>query len=110
MIRSRNEDLVRVVVFGLGLLKRIADGAVLERIFKMPKVGFELLEAVQAAGLILQGLFTEALTQDTASGREAGEGADANFGLEMTIVTTARNNEQGYALLKKFGFPFTKLI
>lgn len=37
---------------------------------------------------------------------EAAEGAEANFGLEITIVTTARNDEQGYALLKKFGFPF----
>ncbi len=29
-------------------------------------------------------------------------------GLEVVIVTTARNDEQGYALLKKFGMPFTE--
>ena len=41
---------------------------------------------------------------------EAGEGADANFGLEMTIVTSAKNDAEGYALLKKFGFPFNDKI
>ena len=38
---------------------------------------------------------------------EAGEGADANFGLEITIVTTAKDNESAYKLLKKFNFPFS---
>src|SRR3989338_7195751 len=41
---------------------------------------------------------------------ETGEGADANFGLEMTIVTSAKNDAEGYALLKKFGFPFNDKI
>lgn len=30
--------------------------------------------------------------------------------LEVTIVTTARNNKDGKALLDKFGFPFTKNV
>ena len=38
---------------------------------------------------------------------EAGEGAEGSFGLEVTVVTTAKNNSEGYALLKKFGFPFS---
>jgi len=29
-------------------------------------------------------------------------------GIQITIVTTARNNEQGLALLRKIGFPFKK--
>ena len=29
-------------------------------------------------------------------------------GLEVTVVTTAKNKEEGYALLKEFGFPFKK--
>lgn len=29
-------------------------------------------------------------------------------GLQISIVTTANNNEEGFALLKKFGFPFKK--
>ena len=29
-------------------------------------------------------------------------------GLELTIVTTAKNNEEGYALLKALGMPFRK--
>ena len=38
---------------------------------------------------------------------ETGEGAgETSFGLEVTIVTTAKNNEEGFQLLKKFGFPF----
>lgn len=39
---------------------------------------------------------------------ETGEGQESNFGLEITIVTSAKNNEQGYRLLKKFGFPFNE--
>lgn len=39
---------------------------------------------------------------------EVGEGLEAGFGLEVTIVTSAKNNEEGYALLKKFGFPFSE--
>jgi len=27
-------------------------------------------------------------------------------GLEISIVTSARNDEEGYALLKQFGMPF----
>ena len=33
-------------------------------------------------------------------------GAEGAFGLEITIVTSAKNNEDAYKLLKKFGFPF----
>jgi len=29
-------------------------------------------------------------------------------GLEISIVTTAKNNEQGYELLKALGMPFVK--
>src|SRR3989338_7962749 len=41
---------------------------------------------------------------------EAGETAEASFGLEITIVTTAKSNAQGFALLKKFGFPFNDSV
>lgn len=34
------------------------------------------------------------------------EGVEGSFGMEVTIVTTAQTNEQGYKLLKKFNFPF----
>ncbi len=33
---------------------------------------------------------------------------DAPRGMDITIVTTARNNEEGRALLDAFGFPFRK--
>ena len=31
-----------------------------------------------------------------------------NHGLQITIETTAKNNQEGYALLKELGFPFKK--
>ena len=36
----------------------------------------------------------------------AQEEVGLTFGLEITIVTTAKNNEQAYLLLKKLGMPF----
>ena len=39
---------------------------------------------------------------------EAGEiGAEGTFGLEVTIVTSAKDDASAYLLLKKFGFPFS---
>lgn len=49
-----------------------------------------------SAGLREHIVFPEAAESDV-------EGA---FGLEVSIVTTARDDEAGYRLLKKFGFPF----
>ena len=38
---------------------------------------------------------------------EAGEsGIEGNFGMQVTIVTTANDDTSAYSLLKKFGFPF----
>jgi len=39
---------------------------------------------------------------------ETGETGETSFGMEITIVTTAKNDQEGYALLKKFGFPFAQ--
>lgn len=36
----------------------------------------------------------------------AQEEIDTNFGVQVTIATTAKDDESAYALLKKFGFPF----
>jgi large subunit ribosomal protein L5 len=30
------------------------------------------------------------------------------LGMDITIVTTAKTDEEGFALLKEFGFPFKK--
>lgn len=49
-----------------------------------------------SAGLKEHIVFPEAAESDV-------EGA---FGLEVSIVTTAKTDEAGYKLLKKFGFPF----
>lgn len=37
----------------------------------------------------------------------AQEDLELTFGLQVTIVTTAKNDEQAYQLLKKMGFPFS---
>lgn len=36
----------------------------------------------------------------------AQEDIDTSFGLQVNIITTAKNDNGGYLLLKKFGFPF----
>lgn len=36
------------------------------------------------------------------------ESAESTFGMNITFVTTADNNEEGYALLKHLGMPFRK--
>lgn len=34
------------------------------------------------------------------------EDSGVNLGLQMTIITTAKDDQEAYVLLKKFGFPF----
>lgn len=53
-----------------------------------------------------RGNYSLGLRENIVFPEMAQEEAQNNFGLQITIATTAKTDERGYALLKKFGFPF----
>ena len=52
-----------------------------------------------------QGNYTVAIRESTTFTEINPEDLSKIHGIEVTIVTTAKNNEDGYKLLKKMGFP-----
>jgi large subunit ribosomal protein L5 len=54
------------------------------------------------------GNYSVGIKESTVFPEVNQENLEKIHGLEITIVTTARNNEQGYKLLKALGFPFQK--
>jgi large subunit ribosomal protein L5 len=55
-----------------------------------------------------RGNYTFGLTDQTVFPEIDYDKIDANRGMDITIVTTAKTNEHGKALLDAFGFPFKK--
>lgn len=55
-----------------------------------------------------QGNYAIGLTEQLAFPEISGEAADAIHGLQIIVNTNAKNSQEGYALLKKIGFPFTQ--
>ena len=53
-----------------------------------------------------QGNYTVAIRESTTFTEINPEDLSKIHGIEVTIVTTAKNNEDGHKLLKKMGFPF----
>lgn len=53
-----------------------------------------------------QGNYTVAIKESTVFPEINPEDLSKIHGIEVTIVTSAKNNEDGYKLLKAFGFPF----
>lgn len=53
-----------------------------------------------------RGNYSAGLKEHIVFPEAAESDMEDEFGLEVSIVTTAKNDEQGYKLLKKFGFPF----
>lgn len=52
------------------------------------------------------GNYSVGLKEQTVFPEMVDHDMNQSFGLEVVITTTAENDEQGYLLLKKFGFPF----
>ncbi len=52
------------------------------------------------------GNYTVAIKESTVFPEVNPEDLSKIHGIEVTIVTTAKNNEEGYKLLKAIGFPF----
>jgi large subunit ribosomal protein L5 len=52
------------------------------------------------------GNYTVGLKENTVFPEVNPDTVDKIHGLEVTIVTSAKNDEQGFALLKALGFPF----
>lgn len=61
---------------------------------------------ISRAGFDKHGNYTLGLREHIVFPEMAQEETSTPFGLEVTIVTTARDDEQAYLLLKKMGFPF----
>jgi large subunit ribosomal protein L5 len=52
------------------------------------------------------GNYTVGIKENTVFPEVNPDSIEKIHGLEVTIVTTAKNDEEGYALLKALGFPF----
>jgi large subunit ribosomal protein L5 len=55
-----------------------------------------------------QGNYSLGIKDSGAFPEITGEAADRTHGLEIVVTTTATNQDEGYALLEKLGFPFKK--
>jgi large subunit ribosomal protein L5 len=55
-----------------------------------------------------RGNYTFGLTEQTVFPEINYDRIDAQRGMDITIVTTAKTNEQGKALLDAYGFPFKR--
>jgi len=55
-----------------------------------------------------QGNYAIGFKEQLAFPEISGDAADMIHGLQVIITTTATNNEEGFALLEKIGFPFKK--
>lgn len=54
------------------------------------------------------GNFTLGMKEHTIFSEIIYENIERSYGMDITIVTSARNNEDGLALLESFNFPFKK--
>ena len=57
-----------------------------------------------------QGNFTLGITEQIIFPEIDIDKITKIFGMEITFVTTAKTDEEGYALLKEFGLPFKNAI
>ena len=65
-------------------------------------------EGVSSKGFDGRGNYTLGLREQIVFPEIEIDKVDKIFGLGITIVSTAQNDEQGRALLKAFGMPFAK--
>ncbi len=65
-------------------------------------------EGVSPKGFDGRGNYTLGLREQIVFPEIEIDKVDKIFGLGITIVSTAQNDEQGRALLKAFGMPFAK--
>ena len=63
-------------------------------------------KGVSPKGFDAQGNYTLGLTEQTIFSEINFDKIERVFGMNITFVTTAKNHEQGQALLKSLGMPF----
>lgn len=63
---------------------------------------------ISEAAVDKQGNFNFGFTEHTAFPEIPPDEVESLHGLQVTITTTAKNHEEGLALFKGLGFPFTK--
>lgn len=65
-------------------------------------------QGVHRAGLDGHGNFSFGLREQTVFPEIPFQSNDRLWGMQITVVTTAKSDDQARALLTQFGFPFTK--
>ena len=65
-------------------------------------------QGVKMSSVDERGNITVGVTEQLVFPEISADDTDFFFGLEITIATTARNREEGIALLQKMKFPFKK--
>ena len=95
----------------VGLKTTLREGKMYEFLYKLINLAFPRVRdfrGISPKGFDNKGNFTVGLKEQLAFPEITAGMSDIIHGLEITIVTTAKNKEEGLALLKKLGFPFSE--
>lgn len=80
----------------------------MERLINVALPRIRDFRGVKASGFDGRGNFNFGITEQIIFPEIEFDKVDATRGMNITITTTAKNDEQGRALLDAFGFPFRK--
>jgi len=95
----------------IGASVTLRGGKMYEFLYKLINLAFPRVRdfrGISPKGFDNKGNFTVGLKEQLAFPEITAGMSDIIHGLEITIVTTAKNKEEGLALLKKLGFPFSE--
>ena len=81
----------------------------LERLINVVLPRIRDFQGVKASSIDKEGNLTIGLPEQLVFPEISGDDTDFFFGMEITITTTAKNRDEGVALLKKMGVPFSGL-
>jgi large subunit ribosomal protein L5 len=80
----------------------------MERLINVALPRIRDFRGIKASGFDGRGNFNFGITEQIIFPEIEFDKVDATRGMNITITTTAKNDEQGRALLDAFGFPFRK--
>ena len=80
----------------------------LEKLLRVTFPRVRDFRGIARSGFDRQGNFSIGFKEQIAFPELTGEEIEKTHGLEITVVTNAKNEEQARALLEEFGFPFAK--
>ncbi|MCI2425755.1 50S ribosomal protein L5 [Candidatus Acetothermia bacterium] len=88
-------------------LRRRRAYALLEKLINAVLPGIRDFKGLSAASFDGRGNYTVGIQEQLIFPEISYEEITAIQGMDITIVTTAKTDREGYALLKSFGMPFT---